>query len=512
MGINKMWDIFEPQEEDHSTVDYTYRMTRPNNFNNGQIWSPATVANVDFPITEQASFMDIHNSDINFLVQLVDSTTGPNYTTYAAGTAVALNPDFASLCSNRLEVMYNSSSLEITNVYNDRSTFVRTLMEYSYDYAQGQQGQDDLVILDGPGMTQTIGTNNNPFGLVASTSYGTGYGNTALGSGNLMIPVTNSTGTLGPNNITETISQTTTYNPAFWKRQALTDAGAMLAIRVPIRRICDFFEGYDHVVTGGTLLLRVYIQSQINKLFMTGPGVNPAALRIVDLQLAMPMAKPALIVQPALYASLATGKNQIFKCKAYRTDKLQAIPAGQSQYDITTTSPSKKVNYIVLTFLPGPIDTASTQVNQNCQYSQAPYPQGATNSYVATVGSNNLFVSAYVQVGNKQFPQSPYGQYVSDMNRQYKAYKSCAARLEYDSLSPILNYNTWLQSYYLLVFDCSHNDEDAGGSGMSTNITVHLQAFQAWSASNITIPYITYVTERTSLLSALDNKISLIEK
>jgi hypothetical protein len=159
---NEIYEIDQPGLVDASSRVRNYQVVTPNDFRASSTTQWGSTGQVSFYSETNDRCILINEAWIQMNLQIMNNATGTP-TAYPAGSAIALTPDLASSFIDTFMLQWGAETIhdQTDTQFNWRSTLVKSLLDYTYDYASGQQGQTDAFILDAPGQTQNTNASVN---------------------------------------------------------------------------------------------------------------------------------------------------------------------------------------------------------------------------------------------------------------------------------------------------------------------------------------------------------------
>lgn len=572
----EFWDILRPGYVDRSTARKNVIPIQSQDFNQGTWGNKPTM---NWFIQAQGACAFYCDAYFGARVGL-SSTSNDEITPYADGAAIALAPDFASNFVFTRSFKLGSEIVEETETQVEVSSRIRTLVSYSKDYSQFMKGYNDLVFLDEPGFAQDFDLPAAPTNLITATAgTGNGdvfdasaFANLPGGAGTTVVenvisavvpPVTSSAamtvgftttngGTLGTVTTGGTLTGATTpthilsynttnaagtlllnatriaadvlylngltfaSNTGFQFRQTLTNNGKMVDMKIPLRRILDFCEGYREFIFGQMATLQLTVTpTAINNCIERNAAVTTAGnIYMSDIKLYVPTRQPSVELANTLRNRLVSGARAEFVWDRFTTQLAGSwpldVPATGATIDVPATfnqsfgAPADPADYIIVT-----CQLTSDQGNQlrNNYYSCFPGP----SIIQATRG---LYIQqAYIQYLQTTFPQDgSYGQYFSDQaGRQWDAILEVTGRKEEQLMAPIFDYDQSLKNYNMLVFPTKgmYNTMNGGANTVQLFIKTYNSAYQyvtpTGAIQKVTLSvFATFLTVRRSAFKGVD--------
>jgi hypothetical protein len=537
--IAEQWDVFSPVLIDDSTEYYQFQTLKP--LGDNQIGKAFGVQSpIEFLITDSQRYLNLKKSYIQMAVQLqTSSVNGANPATYPApynssvsaayppGTPIAMEFDAARLF-NRCELIVGSSNLESTSVYHDRTCMIRDLLQidgaYSSTRAANAATITDMYLLDSPGnQCQTTLSFQSMSYTGTPTMSGTWYPNVvssaASSNGSIQLVSTGAAYGLNVGNIVAN----PLYNEGFARRAALSDAGKLVFLRIPLERIYGFAQ-LDRVCFGTNILLRLYPQPNNNLIFhaqtdINGVTIPDGQLTIQSLDLMLAAVKPSLAVQAKISEQLIAKTSQEV-CWQFGDTYSFNIPSGVANINQIVTSISERPQYIVFSFMP------SSFLGSQLYPSASSWQPYTTINGASAIQNQTCFSQAYLQLGSSYFPMSYYWTFKGDNARVYQEYLDVTNRTDPTAaLTPSIGYNDMFNSglnstvagvtageggYFMLIFDLRHISSDATSVGQPQQVILNANLYgQTTQAYTL---YCTVFVERLGQVSAVDRQIVVTRK
>jgi hypothetical protein len=402
-----------------------------------------------------------------------------------------------------------------------------------------------MFILDSPGnQTQTNVLQSS--GVVPGTTPNTinsqfTFSNVATASGAIAAGVlVNTSGTVTATPTTTgtfQISQNSTWNEGFYRRQQLTDSGKVAYLRIPLSRLFGFCQ-LDRVLYGQQVVMRLYPAPAGRQAFhaledITGAAVGDADILIKGIDLILACQKPSLAVQAKLSEQLIAGTSSELVWEYADTYQFTAN-AGATSLNQVITSVSEKINYIVMTFQPSTYQTS--QLYPSASSWQPCIGSSAANPSAVSPYTNLTFTQAYLQINAQFIPAVFYQTLQGDPARLYQEYLDVSNRLDPTSgLSPALSFqdfwdpyvgaNAWVSitnggltkayagvgGYFMMVFDTRHMSMDAASSNQPSQVIFNA-SLQGVGLAQTTTVFCTIFSERVGVVQAANRSILLSRK
>jgi hypothetical protein len=491
--VSDVYKIFSPPIEDNSTEKWDWIAQNSTNFPNNTYWSQTKASQVIFPFAASDSYALPNKAYLQMEVQLLESGQTNSPTGYPAGTPIALASDLARTLCSQIQISVNGQMIENTCSERDVDLYVKTSLNYSYDYyVANRDASTDFVQISGPQQDQAVGySGNQPNWIFSSTGLGGTSGTNTAGfvaptgaCGGYSLTI-GATGTVGPatglpvlfsgNFQPDTGNTSLSYNPAFWRNQALTDNGKTAYVRIPLSRMSDFCSGFDKVITADSMLFKFFPnQTEANMFVCSTAAVNMLGytpvpkLYVVSCKLVMPYLTPRLNIATWLIQELNLAREQSIRYESYNTQTLTPWISGSS-YSTTISTPQSGAEWLFLTMTPANYNASIFQD----RYVSIPPPANS---------QGQVWTQAYCLLGgSNKFPTLSYGSLPEDAVRIYNTYLEAANRTNDELLAPLINYQVFNTSHYILAFDLRFKKQISLPSG--TNLSITLQSINSLTAN-----------------------------
>lgn len=240
----------------------------------------------------------------------------------------------------------------------------------------------------------------------------------------------------------------------FWARQALTDAGLIWTASIKLKRIISFLRSYRKVINSGNFFLQLTTtQNSVNNMIQKASWVPSGTVWVSDMQLTLTQLQPSNAAGRKL--DLKVGETTDFTWIRRRTIKITPVQINNQSYEVSFVMISEFVEFLIFTFKP-----TTYFGNQNSNFNASLVPAAGSSS------PQNPINQAFLQINaGEQVPASSYGQFPSDLAKQFAEVMELEHRKDDELLSGPLNINNYLKNYFFFVFNLSNREQVADFSG-----------------------------------------------
>jgi len=518
------WDIFESGEVDRSTARRDTAVFGSSDLPNSATWGATT--NINYPVTAGSVCAFYCDGYFQKTIQL--STVSGSMTAFAAGDQVALAPDYVANFLYAADFKWGSELVEPPTTPYNATARIRTWINYSKDYSFFNLGYEDLVLLDEPGQTQSFTTN----ALIGTSRYSlTSLANVAATGVPIPLASQSMSGDTGAPALAFTsallqVAGSLAIDMAalsialdvgginFWKRQALTNAGKVVQLRLPLRRIFDFFAGYDKFLYGlpGNIRLTTNFVASNNSLCAghlagtttgaAGAAITAAYIWVLDMKLCIPVKTPTPELARSLTEKLSGSSSAAFEWQRLVTQPLQSWTVGAESnptYIATVACPDDPIDFVCIHGQPNNYE-GSLVFNSYC--SILPASTFAANNATNT---SKRWQQAYITINSKQYPTLPYGSYDSDYGgQQWDTWLELIGRKESELIAGLLTRPQYDQNCQVIPFDVRGLEGSTMQAGSTMQVKIVGAAAAAAAFQTTYSMYATYVTRVKSKFTAMN--------
>jgi hypothetical protein len=252
--------------------------------------------------------------------------------------------------------------------------------------------------------------------------------------------------------VNQVIKQNTSRG--FWARQALTDAGLIWTASIKIKRIISFLRSYRKVINSGNFFLQLTTTgNSVNNMIQKASWVPSGTVWVSDMQLTLTQLQPSTAAERKL--DLKIGETTDFTWIRRRTIKIAPVQINNQSYEVSFVMISEFVEFLIFTFKP-----TTYFGNQNSNFNASLVPAAGSSL------PQNPINQAFLQINaGEQVPASSYGQFPSDLAKQFAEVMELEHRKDDELLSGPLNINNYLKNYFFFVFNLSNREQVADFSG-----------------------------------------------
>ena len=501
------WDVFRaPVELPGETAGRDYLIVKPSNQVIGSAFTQQSL--YEFQLANPSQYIMLDDSFIAFQLQLTSAVGAPAPLTAIAdclGVAIMFNPSWF----RQLQLTIGSTVIESTSAQAGITQYVDDLLRWSKSAQLGAGDLEWITYFD-PVLQPVAGSSAYPPALPAlgvptktvvstantyagaSSAYiaqavaGTNFA--VAGAGSQSIDIRSSVGVLASSDSPATAPNMFVANfpnPAYnysyyWRTQPFVGQYAdnkcnlPFSVRLPLNRLFGFCREGMPVLFSQPINIRLY-PNNAGQLIQKQSTSLAYDFIINSFDLFLRVLKPSASVAARLLTQASEGASTRYQFNAH--DTFSYSSGGLSnQFTVTLGLPSYNVQFLVLSFRPNTYAnqmTAGAKTNQvQCSLSPSPI-----------YGNNVPFSQAYVTYGQQLIPTVPYGSTKSDLVRMYNTYLEVAGAMDISGEGPILSFDQWSQSHFLVCFDLRNREATAvAGGAPATSLTINLNWASAPSA------------------------------